>query len=169
MLLPKSTPWPSRRRSPTGRRGFSIAEVTIAMVVVGVSFIALYSGITYGTFTVRLARENLRATQIMVEKTEVLRLCTWSQINSNGFIPTTFKAYYGPAKGKPDTRGVLYNGKITIAPYAPASKKSALTPYESSLRVVTVKLDWKSGDLKRERQLVTYVSQHGLHKYVVVD
>ena len=54
--------------------GFSLVEVVIAMAVAGVSVIALLSAISSGMLTMQMARENVRATQIMLEKTETLRL-----------------------------------------------------------------------------------------------
>ena len=52
----------------TGRnplRGFSLIEATIGMAVVGIVCVALYSGLTSGLATVRMSRENERATQIL--------------------------------------------------------------------------------------------------------
>src|SRR5512136_1579143 len=76
--------------------GFSLVEVTIGMGIVGTLVGALLSGFTSGLFTMQMARENLRATQIMLERMETIRLYSWSQINSNGFITPTFTAYYDP-------------------------------------------------------------------------
>ena len=63
------------RNLSSSRRGlrrliqaFSMIEVTMSMGVIGVSVAALFSGFTSGFFTMQLARENLRATQIMLEK-----------------------------------------------------------------------------------------------------
>ena len=69
------------------RSGYTVIEALVAMGVVGLLVVALYAGMTSATISVRLARENHRATQIMDEKTELVRLLTWDQINSNGFVP----------------------------------------------------------------------------------
>src|SRR5262245_30151305 len=84
------------RRKNRRAAGFSLVEVTVGMAVIGTSAIALFSGFTSGFFTMQMARENLRATQIMLEKTETLRLYSWDQINTGGFIPATFTAPYDP-------------------------------------------------------------------------
>ncbi len=47
-------------------------EVTIGMGVIGTTCAALLTGITSGFFTMRMARENLRATQIILEKVETI-------------------------------------------------------------------------------------------------
>ena len=49
--------------------GFSLVEAVMAMVIRGITVVALLSGVTSGMLTMRMARENLRATQIMVERT----------------------------------------------------------------------------------------------------
>src|SRR3954463_5939155 len=71
-------------------RSFALTEALFGMVIVGVVFAALYSGMTYGFEMVRLSRENLRASQILQERFETIRLCNWDQINSNGFVSTNF-------------------------------------------------------------------------------
>src|SRR5881296_83371 len=102
----------------TTRSAFTLVEAVVAMAVCGIMIVALYSGITSGFFHIRMARENFRATQIMVEKMEVIRLLTWDQINSNGFVPATFSAPYYPDNSTSATNsasgGLVYNGTITI-------------------------------------------------------
>src|ERR1051326_7449704 len=68
--------------------GFTLIDALFAMVMAGVMFTALYAGLAFGFKVVKMARENTRATQVMLEKMETIRLYTWTQINSNGFIPT---------------------------------------------------------------------------------
>src|SRR3954464_142977 len=59
---------------------FSLVETTVGMSILGTVAAALMTGVTTGFFTMQLARENLRATQIMLEKVETIRLYTWDQI-----------------------------------------------------------------------------------------
>ena len=80
------------RTAARGTVAFSLIEVMIAMLVTIVMFVSLYLGFAQGFGVIQLARENLRSTQVMEEKTETIRLYTWEQINSNSFIPTTFIA-----------------------------------------------------------------------------
>src|ERR1051325_8833707 len=90
--------------------GFSLVEASIGMGLIGTVVAALLSGIMTGTFTMRLARENLRATQIMLEKVETIRLYSWDQVNRAGFIPSDFVATYDP-QGAPNV-GLTYTGKL---------------------------------------------------------
>src|ERR1700747_2174680 len=72
-----------------GRRdAFTLAEVVIASGLAGIIFLAGMSGFSSGFNGVKLDREESRATQILLEKTEMLRLYNWDQITGND--PTTY-------------------------------------------------------------------------------
>src|SRR5687768_18127569 len=95
-------------------QAYSLVEVLVAVVVLGVMFVSLYSGFSAGFAIIELARENLRATQILQEKMETIRLYTWDQINTAGFIPTNFvENFY--AVGATNASGLVYTGRVTIA------------------------------------------------------
>ncbi len=151
------------------RAAFTIIEAIVAMAIVGFMVIALYGGITSGFYSVRSARENLRATQIMVEKMEVIRLCTWTQINSNGFIPTTFTAPYFPKGFSTNSymntlhEGLTYSGTIPINPVTAAEVNGI---YNDDLRKVIVSISWTTQNLQRNRQITTYVSRYGIQNYL---
>src|ERR1041385_7221224 len=136
---------------------FSLVEVVVAMAIVGILFIALYAGFLSGFQMIHVARENLRATQIMVEKMETIRLYTWDQINSNGFVPTTFAAAYYPVG---TNSGFTYSGTIIITT-APAD-----TSYSTNMKQVTVSLTWTNNRSIRTRDMTTYVSRYGMQNYI---
>ena len=95
---------------------FTLVEVLVAMGIVGVLAVALYSGMTSATFSIRLARENLRATEIMVEKAEGLRLFTWEQLTDPTFVPTNFTAvYYDNGTTNKANCGITYTGSFQIS------------------------------------------------------
>src|SRR5260221_14043285 len=102
--------------SPLGKNSaaFSLVEVVLGMAIIGTVIGAMLSGLTTATFTMRMARENLRATQIMLEKVETIRLYSWDQVNTPGFIPATFSANYDP-KGAPNV-GLTYSGTTVVSP-----------------------------------------------------
>src|ERR1051325_10108788 len=93
------------RASISGRRGaqagFSLVEATVALGVIGTVVVALFSAFTGGFMTVQMGRENLRATQIMLEKMETIRLYSWDQITPPIFIPPPFPASYDPNSTMP--------------------------------------------------------------------
>lgn len=133
-------------------------ETVVALFVVGVVIVALYTAITSGFFSIRLARENLRATQIMVEKMEVIRLLTWDQLQA-GIIPTTFIEPYNA--GNPNDP-LKYEGAIAVETVTPATRN-----YHNDLRKLTVKLIWSSNGVRRERELSTYIGRYGIQNYVI--
>src|SRR6266496_3132529 len=133
---------------------FALLEVIMAIAAVAVAVIAAYAGITSGFSLLRMARENLRATQIMVEKMETVRLYNWDEICSNGFVPTNFQAPYfvqGSVTSAP-----IYYGTISIADSSPS------IPYNADLKKITVNINWTSSKLPRQRQITTFVSRYGL-------
>jgi hypothetical protein len=133
-------------------------EVVFAMAMAAVMFLALYSGLAGGFAIMRLTRENTRATQIMVEKMETIRLYTFDQICDSNFIPLSFTASYYPMGGT--NCGTLYYGTVMIAP-VPMS-----VSYADDMRKVSVRLNWTTGKLPRTRMISTYVSRYGLQNYV---
>ena len=100
----------------------------------------VFGSFRYGFFTLQLLRENQRATQILLEKVETLRLYRWDQVNStNGFIPATFTEVYDP-QGATGAQGVTYNGTLAIANCAVG------TSYATNMRQLTVTLNWTTRD-----------------------
>ncbi len=144
-------------QSSRQQAGFSLAEVSVGMALIATVVGALFSGFTTGFFTMKLARENLRATQIMLEKVETIRLYSWPQINTPGFIPVNFTAAYDP--NSPNS-GITYNGTMTIT-NAPIS-----STYSNEMRQLTVRLDWQTGSIPRTREFSTYVTRNGLQSYI---
>ncbi len=134
----------------------------LGMAVAGVMFAALYAGIAFGFNTIKFARENTRATQIMLEKMEIVRLYTWDQITDTTpptFIPTnTFTVPYYSVGGT--NSDLVYTGKVSVAD-APMA-----TSYSNNIKLVTITLDWVTGKTPRTRSMQTYVSRNGMQSYV---
>src|SRR3954464_8960585 len=144
-----------KRRDSKPRSAFALTEALFGMVIVGVVFAALYSGMTYGFEMVKLSRENLRASQILQEKFETIRLCNWDQINSNGFVSSTFSVplYTG-------LTNEWYSGTVSIV--TPSLGK----PYTNDLRLVTVQLTWTNGARICTRNMASMIARYGLQDYV---
>jgi len=145
-------------RARRTKRGFTILEVVCAMVLLLMLVTAVYGAISSGMTTVRMSRENLRATQILLDKMEALRLYNWDQLNG-GFMAPTFVVNYDVTATN-TTSGVLYHGAIEIAP------ANTGATYEDEMRLVTVRLNWKTGHIARQRELSTYVCRSGMQNYV---
>jgi hypothetical protein len=148
--------WPGRK-VPRCMTGHSIIETLVAMTGLSIVAVAIFCGIGSGMLAVSMARENSRATQILLEKVETIRLYNWDQLSLSGFIPSTFTAPYDPQS---TSGSLLYHGTFTINP--------ALlnTSYSNDLKLITVNVSWKSGEVLRQRQMSTYFSRYGLQSYI---
>ena len=127
------------------------------MCVIGISVVALYGAISSSYDTIRFARENLRATQILTEKSEALRLYDWEQITTPGFIPTSFATPFDPVNTS--APGPTYNGTIKI------KKIPNSLSYADDLRRVNIELTWNSRGRTRSREFSTYVCRTGIQNY----
>jgi hypothetical protein len=136
---------------------FSLAEGLFGVAIMGTVFVSLYSGMASGFQSIKLAQENLRATQIMLEKFEALRLYNWEQINTAGFVPATFSEDFAPTENSP---GIRYYGRVTIY-NAPITDV-----YSTDLRAVRVDLMWKSGNVQHNRTFTSFVARYGLQNYI---
>jgi len=130
--------------------------------VMGVMLVSLYAGFAFGFTQIRLSRENLRATQVLQERMEVVRLLNWDQVvNLPGYIPTTFKApFYADSTTNTPSDGFTYTGTVLVT-NAPITET-----YASDLRMIRIQVTWPSGKVTRSRQMTTFVSQYGMQKYI---
>ena len=141
---------------------FTLIEVMMGVVLMGMLCASLYAGISYGFAQISLSREEERATQILEERMEVVRLLNWDQVvNLPGFIPTTFTDCYSSNKSTNAPTGMpRYSGTVVVT-NAPITES-----YSNDVRMIQIQLTWQSGNLKHTRQMTTFVSQYGLQKYV---
>ncbi len=132
----------------------------MATMILGIVTAGVMAAIFSGFFSMGRVRENQRATQIILEKLETIRLYSWSQINSNGFIPASFSQTFDP-QADGGGKGITYHGSFAIAPFPHASS------YSDDMRQVTVTLRWVSErNLQRTRSFVTYIAKDGVQNYV---
>lgn len=139
---------------------YSMIELLVAVAVLGVMFVSLYSGFSAGFAIIQLARENLRATQILQEKMETIRLYTWDQVNTAGFIPTNFvESFYAVGANTNDV-SMMYTGQVSIAS-APITES-----YSNDLKTVSIRVEWLSAGVVRNREMSTLVTRNGLQNYI---
>ncbi len=143
-------------------------ETMVGVALFGITFIALYAGMAHGFSSMAMARENLRATQIILEKMETVRLYNWDRVTNSTYMPRTFEVKYAPvttvSKTGPNVtpaEGTTYSGTISITdgPFGSAN-------YNSRLKQVTVSVTWKTGNLQRSRSLSSLIAYDGLYTYV---
>jgi len=141
------------------RAAFSLIEALVAVAIVGLVFVSLYAGISSGFAVARVTRENLRATQILQEKMETIRLYTWEQLTTPNFVPTNF--YEGFYASGTNNGGLTYTGRVVIA-NAPLTTEA----YSNNMKQVAITVTWRSGDVLRTREMTTLSAKHGLQNYI---
>src|SRR4026208_1801298 len=150
-----------RRRN--GKKAFFLLEAVIGMALLGLVFMAMYTGLVTTTFSVQLSRENLRATQLMTEKLDTIRLYGWKKIVEDPYyVHWTDVPVYpdDPSKLGNDATPRVFKGEILVE-NAPITEV-----YASDLRMITVRVMWATGKLNRTRTMSTLVSKYGLYRYV---
>jgi prepilin-type N-terminal cleavage/methylation domain-containing protein len=141
---------------------FTLAEVMVAVGIIAVTFVSLYAGITFCFGVATLERENLRATQIMLQRMEGIRLFNWNQLTNTTLNPATFEEQYFPGSGNVPASGIIYTGEVEVANVVldpPAS-------YSANLKQVIVTVRWASGNVPRVRSISTFVAKDGIQNYV---
>lgn len=141
---------------------FAIAEVVVSVALISIMFLSLYAGISSGFAVVNLARQDLRATQIALDKMETMRMYSWEQINSNGFVPVSFTAPFFPTVSTNSTN----NGGLTYYGTTILTNTAFTNLYNSDLRMVIVTLKWTNGHIGQTREMRTLISQYGMQRYI---
>ena len=118
------------------------------------------------------ARENLRGTQVMIDKMETLRLYSWTQVSTFGsstsYIPSAFTESFFPTTTNYSSStvstgatgsGFVYYGTVAI------TNAGFTQNYSNSLKQVTITLNWTNG-VRRSQTMSTYVGQYGIQNYI---
>src|SRR5882762_5643303 len=129
----KNQPGRAPRASSSGQRAFTMAEVLVAVFILGIACISLYAGFATGFMLVDSTRQELRATQILTQKAEALRLCSWSSLS--GF-PINFTELYDPTS---TNSGVVFAGTVTTNAATVIPNTAA---YQPNMCVATINLYW---------------------------
>ena len=142
------------------RAAYTLVEVLVAMFVVGIMFTAVYAGITQSFNMTRTTQENLRAIQMLQDKTETIRLYTWDQVTNSSFIPTTFTNWFVPSGTSATNGGVMYVGTLSV------SNSAFSEAYAGDLKLITVTVSWTSRNVTHQQRSTTLVSHYGLQNYI---
>jgi len=154
---------PSCRSRCGQNSAYTLAEVMVAVLAIAAVTVSLYAAFSSGFSVVGMARENLRATQIMMRKIEGIRLCTWSELTNR----ITFAESYDPLGAVTNAGGTIYTG--TVSTNAASSIPSSVS-YKSNMRLVTVTVSWTNYTSGRpivcSQQMQTYVARYGIQNYI---
>ena len=145
----------------TRASGFTLAESMVAVAMGAVLLTALYGGITFSYGTIKLSREDLRATQVLVEQMEKLRLTPYANL---GNFTTNIPFGNG-------STGAFYT--ISIATAAPTAS-DLVSPgvsnpqvyYTDSMLRITATATWTNSNIQRTRILQTFAAKKGIQGYI---
>lgn len=137
---------------------FTLAEVVISAGILAISAAGLMGSFRYAFFAMKMARENQRATQIVLERAEAIRCFNWDVLVSGNNVPQTFTEYYDPTET--NSMGTVYSGTVAIAPVPFTAS------YSTNMRQMTITVNWTTAGINRSRTNVTYVSRDGVQNYV---
>ncbi len=124
--------------------------------------LALYGCFAAGFSFVKVTREDLRATQIMLQRMEAIRLSSYSQLTDPAKYPASSTVYYSESGKNSGKGGVAYTVTYDAAP-GPATLPPS---YRSNVLVISVGVLWQSGKAQRSRLMQTYVARNGIQPYV---
>lgn len=142
------------------RLAFTLIEVIMAVVIIGIAAAGLIGCFSGSFFVMRMARENQRATQVLIERAEAIRVFTWNDM-TNGNLPGAFTDYFDPSFSQfGGSAGVTYYGTVTTN--APAFS----TSYNNNMMMVTLQVKWTTDGVGRSRTLSTIYSLNGAENYV---
>jgi type II secretory pathway pseudopilin PulG len=142
---------------------YSLIEVMIGTAIMAIMFAGLFAGISFGFTEAQLARENLRATQIILEKMEGIRLYTFDQLTNSSTFASTFTSPYYPLASTNESQGIIFYGSLTL------NDPGVGAGYNDNCRLVTVSVVWTntygSVQVVRRRDMQTQVARYGVQNY----
>lgn len=148
--------------------GHTSGEGLVAAAFLGVVVALLYGAFSLGFPVIQSTRESLRASRIVMQRAEALRLFTGSQVRDpNNCLKPLFVEPYDP-------RGVTSNsGRGQYAGYASAAGSATgdlPTACHTHMRPVTVTLYWTNyigaKPVVHSRQMQTALARNGMPKYI---
>jgi prepilin-type N-terminal cleavage/methylation domain-containing protein len=139
-------------------QGFTLTEVIMASAILSICAAGIMVAFASGFRIVGMTQENQRATQVLIEVTEIVRLYSWNQLHTPGFVPSQFTEYYDPSTKS----GVVYTGSIAIA----SAPNEIPASYRDNLKYLTVTIDWSTAGIPRTRSMTTVIAKDGVQNYV---
>ena len=154
MRLPSATQHrhPSRLHARGSHRGFSIAEVTMAVTIMSLAISTSLTTMQRSFMSLDSARNITLASQIMQSELESMRLNPWSTISGYPAGPTTLSI------------DSAFTGNAAVANRFTLTRQVATI--RTGLRQITLTVSWNSFDGRAmSRFYVTYYGENGLYDY----
>ncbi len=134
----------------------------MATLVAAIALPAFYTCVAAGFSVLQVTRENLRATQVLLQRMEAVRLSPYKNLKDPAAYPARVTEYYSQNGQTNASAGAAYTVTYSWAP-GPAT----LSPsYRTNMMLVTIAASWRSGNVEHSRSMQTYVARYGVQRYV---
>ena len=145
--------------------GFTLIETIVATLLAAIMLPTLFAGLASGFSIVQVTRENLRATQVIMQRMESIRLASYKTIKDAAAFPARSTECYSPSGQTNGTAGTVYTITYNCAP-----GPSSLPPtYRTNMLLVTVTATWNSGKVQHTRSMQSYVARYGIQRYTCLN
>jgi uncharacterized protein (TIGR02598 family) len=153
-------------RNPRRTRANTLVEVMVAVGILSIMMASLYSAFNTGFGSIRIMREDMRATQVMTQKLEAIRLLTWQQMSN---CPSSFVETYDPQGLSTSSNTTSYYCTLSLSDVA--TNIPSTVSYRANLHLITVTVAWTNGynsgtPLAHFRQMQTISDNNGLQAYI---
>ena len=143
--------------------GFTLVEVIVAVFIAAIFLPSFYACVGTGFAIAKETREDLRATQILVQRMEAIRLSPYSVLKNPSSYPTNVTEYFSPSgQAAGSGGGAAYKVSYNWTP-APTTLPPS---YRTNMLLITATATWTSGNIQRSRTNQTYVARYGIQRYV---
>jgi prepilin-type N-terminal cleavage/methylation domain-containing protein len=165
----------NRSSARSASAAYTFIEVMVAVAIIGIMTVVLYAGISISFGVIHRTRENLRATQILVQRVETVRLYSWDQLPFNykgtpAWFQTNFVDQYDPIGVTNNGGGAVYHGNIRFTVPPPTTVLPTTVSYRTNVALVTVTLRWTNSSgaqlFPHQRTYETLVAKSGMQTYV---
>lgn len=147
----------------TRRAAFTLVEVIVAAAILGILMAVFFAGYTQSYFEMNTTRQDLRATQILTQKAEAVRLCTWTNLAD---LPISFKDYYTDNSSS-SSGSTTYYGTISVGA---ATNIPNTVSYYDDIKLVTVSVVWtnqlRDQPVVHTREVQTLAAKNGMVNYI---
>jgi prepilin-type N-terminal cleavage/methylation domain-containing protein len=144
-------------------QGYTLIEVMVAVGILGIMIVSLYAGFSSGFAILRTSRERSRATQVLLQKVEAIRMCSWSQLAS---FPQSFQEPLDPRAT--NRTAAFYFGYVSFGSPEVVPDTAA---YKTNMQQVTVTVRWTNynGSVATpfSEQMTTLVARYGAQNFAL--
>jgi Tfp pilus assembly protein PilV len=162
---------PFGRVRAQNQQAFTLIEVMVAVCVIVVAVTTIFASMTLGFSMTESSRENLRATQIMLDKMEGVRLYNWSQVTNSAYLIPAFTNWFYETNNIGEENaagnGVQYTGLVHVVSVPFTNAYSAnMVEVDVLIGWISSGNGWYGANNVHTRTMSTYVSMNGMQNYI---